>query len=261
MSPFTLMDIWTTNGKLSVQDTKNTVSGVHALTKGDLITYVQNTDGTVTSTKLAEDTDYQFTAVTAYSEGDKLIALASDEGADYTSGLTAIKDKTEILYVDTKNHTGSEGGAIELAQATPNGGYYLNSMAIYDSELKLLVVDTSNELNGAQTATGYAVAGLASTTYNTGATAVIAVDKTKAVAGETVTFTLTLGGTSAAATTKAFTVTGATLTNATLTGTGVAGVTSVVISGTNTVTITPTAADTTGTYTFTGVVTGAVSIA
>ena len=201
-------DIWTTSGKLSVQDTKNTVAGVDALTKGDLITYVQNTDGTVTSTKLAEDTDYQFTAVTAYSEGDKLIALASDEGADYTSGLTAIKDKTEILYVDTKNHTGSEGGAIELAQATPNGGYYLNSMAVYTGgELKLLVIDTSNELNGAQTATGNAVTAATFAASYPGWT--IATNKTNAVEGETVTVTITSNGTGAQ-NTAAIAVTGAT---------------------------------------------------
>ena len=145
-------------------------------------------------------------AVTGYSSTDNVITLKAVSGATYGTADMSLKD-AKVLFADTKNKTGIEGGEIALAEASANGGYKANALALYaDSKLKLLIVDSSNLLNGTETATGFTVTAAALASSYPGWT--IATDKAKAVEGETVTVTITSNGTGTE-TSAAITVTGA----------------------------------------------------
>ena len=247
--------------------------------KGDFVKYPITTAAVGTGDVVkADDTTTTFTAVKV-KEYDTSRNLVITTTGTYSVSGTIVNDvesvykvdsDTQIIGVKTADKEGSSYNTItpfsKVSGQDYKNAYILSELDGTTKVIKAIFVDEDNKLlNNAGAAFGgnagapVAVAGVDVTTYNTGATAKITANCTSALVGETVTFTLTLGGTSGAATTKAFTITGATLTNGTLTGTGVSGVTSVVISGNNTITITPTAAATAGTYTFTGVVTGAVS--
>ena len=265
--------VWNGSENATVTVDGSTVS----IAKGDFVKYTVSTAPIAASEVVkADDGTSNFTSVKVkeYDPSRNLVitttgtySVTGDMVNDVESVYT-VDANTQIIGVKSADKKGSDYNTI-TSFTKVSGEDYNNAYVIYELDgttkvIKAIFVDEDNAITVGGSKTGNAgspvnVAGLAETTYNTGAKVAISANKTQALVGETVTFTLTLSGTSDATTTKAITITGATLTNGSLTGTGVSGVTSVVISGTNTITITPTAAATTGTYTFTGVVTGAVS--
>ena len=90
----------------------------------------------VTSLKSSAD------AVTAYNNG-KAITFA-------TAGDLEITKDTVIVYVDTENNEGVEGGSITIAQKTEAGTYVNNVYAAQDGstgDVKYIIVDTANNLD------------------------------------------------------------------------------------------------------------------
>ena len=183
-------DVWTVDGLVTIKDTNHNSTPVSA--KGATVSLQKNTNGTYTGTVLTPAK----VAVTGYNSTDNIVTLKKDSGETYGTVDMSLKD-AKILFADTKNKKGVEGGMIELAEASANGGYKANAWAVYDavnSKLKLLIVDSSNLLTGTEIPTGFTVAPatLASAPI---AGWTIATDKTKAVQGETVTVTITSDGT------------------------------------------------------------------
>ena len=90
----------------------------------------------VTSLKSSAD------AVTAYNNG-KAITFA-------TAGDLEITKDTVIVYVDTENNEGVEGGSITIAQKTEADTYVKNVYAAQDGtsgDVKYIIVDTANNLD------------------------------------------------------------------------------------------------------------------
>ena len=90
----------------------------------------------VTSLKSSAD------AVTAYNNG-KAITFA-------TAGDLEITKDTVIVYVDTENNEGVEGGSITIAQKTEADTYVKNVYAAQNStsgDVKYIIVDTANNLD------------------------------------------------------------------------------------------------------------------
>ena len=179
-------------------------------------------------------------AATSAKAGDTITyTLTNTNGTacDVRVRLTDASAGTQDVFVTVPAKVGTVNGTIDVSFRQP-----------------------SDDSSTVAIAAKVAAAGIGATTFNGTASAKIDVASV-AYKDDTVTFTLTISGTSNATTAKAFTVTGATLTNGDATAVGTpAGITSVAVSAGNTVTITPTAAAVAGVYTFTGTVTGAISI-
>ena len=267
------LTVW--NGSESVTVTVDGSTAPAA--KGDFVKYtISNAAIAASEVVKANDGTSYFGSVKVkeYDSGRNLVittagtySVTGDMANDVESVYT-VDANTQIIGVKSADKKGSDYNTIssftKVSGEDYNNAYVIHEMDGTTKVIKAIFVDEDNAItvNGSKSGNAGApvtVTGLPETTYNTGAKVTITADKAQAITGEVVTFTLTLSGTSGNATTKAITITGATLTDGALTGTGVSGVTSVVISGNNTITITPTAAATAGTYTFTGVVTGAVS--
>jgi len=106
-------------------------------TKGSAIVYDDLGNGKIEN----EAASFTAAAVTGYN-GSKDIEL------DGTA--MEIGNDTEILYVDTANNEGVEGGAIETAQETAIEGVYVKNVYYIDADgdktLDCLIVDTANNL-------------------------------------------------------------------------------------------------------------------
>ena len=143
-------DVWTVDGLVTIKD--NNYNGVnHVTDKGQVVSLQKNNNDTYTGTVEPAVT----VAVSGYSSTDNIITLTKTDGSVYGTANMSLKD-AKVLFADTKNKTGIEGGEIAVAEKTNDGGFKANALAVYaDSKLKLLIADTSNLLNGTTTECGY----------------------------------------------------------------------------------------------------------
>ena len=148
-------DVWTAKGLVTVTEKTNEASARQART---IIGYSNiKDDSTVASGKLIEDV-----AVIRTSDIHKYGALnfngtknAYDQMNADTSYKYNITSDTQILYVDTKEKTGSETGSFSDATDyqnvyVPNAFYIIDDTADGDNkDLALIIYDTANKFYGA----------------------------------------------------------------------------------------------------------------
>ena len=136
---YTNYTLWTVDGELTVQEKGNDNAD---LKSGAVVTY--DTDGKLIKNvkavaKLTAD------AVTGYDEKSGKIQFSINNSTNYE-----ITDDTTVLYVDTKNDKGQEGGSIALADKPEN--LYINNVLVVvpstGKELALVIVDVNNEIDG-----------------------------------------------------------------------------------------------------------------
>ena len=137
--------LWTVDGEVTVT-TKAGTTTTDAVV-GKLVVYKVNSSDLVTSI-------VAITADNAIDEGVKA-AIAAVEAYDGTnikfsgnSTVYKITDDTVILYIDSENEKGVEGGKISLADKTAEGAVINNVYFAVnsDKEVVLLVVDDANEM-------------------------------------------------------------------------------------------------------------------
>ena len=148
-------DVWTAKGLVTVTEKTNEASTRQART---IIGYSNiKDDSTVASGKLIEDVDVISTSAThKYGalnfNGTK---TAYDQMNADTSYKYNITSDTQILYVDTKEKTGSETGSFSDATDyqnvyVPNAFYIIDDNADGDNkDLALIIYDTANKFYGA----------------------------------------------------------------------------------------------------------------
>lgn len=238
-----------------------------AIAKGDIIEFTTVNDTTV-KVPATYTLSTSAVAITGYDAGAKKVTF-NTMGLNNVTGSTAVAgdaayelvDTTKYLYIDSKAVEGKTSGAVSVANKDANGVLIGDMNAMYvmrgssnsgDSALKdlgLIVIDTANKFDGITSYTMNA----ATATVN-GCTVTITPNTTKAVVGQTVTYTVTVVGNATAP-----------ATNITLTfpGLGAPGALTLVgVAGNTTlpgglVIQTTLAAATNSTYTITGTVTAA----
>ena len=148
-------DVWTAKGLVTVTEKTNEASARQART---IIGYSNiKDDSSVASGKLIEDVDVISTSTThKYGalnfNGTK---TAYDQMNADTSYKYNITNDTQILYVDTKEKTGSETGSFSDATDyqnvyVPNAFYIIDDNADGDNkDLALIIYDTANKFYGA----------------------------------------------------------------------------------------------------------------
>ena len=168
-----------------------------SLSKGDIFTYEENSDGSYTVTEVD---NLLRTAIIAYNEKNGDIrftdASLSDKGSNVNAEIT---DDTVIIGINSDDKAGVEGAVPTIAIETDKSGVY-QANAYYvmgaGDEVKLLVVDTygnipavdsSSDLSGAvdQTAIQDALNKYTDVTLN--ANAITGVASVKVPAGATLT--------------------------------------------------------------------------
>ena len=166
-------DVWTVDGLVTIKDNNYNSTPVSA--KGQVVSLQKNNNDTYTGTVVSAET----VAVSGYSSTDNIITLTKTDGSVYGTANMSLKD-AKVLFADTKNKTGIEGGEIAVAEKTNDGGFKANALAVYaDSKLKLLIADTSNLLNGTTTECGYTM----TLTNSSGATLTVTNGDGSTVAG------------------------------------------------------------------------------
>lgn len=140
---YTYFDVWNGTEVVTVKEKTNT--DAYALVKGDIVSYTDEGDGVVdvlNNTYLLAN-DANVTMITAF-DGENVKV----NGAEFN-----LEDcETVVLYVDSKNDKGVEGGKIAMAMDKDgNGTLDTNNVVAYvtgtgaDATLVLLVVDVANE--------------------------------------------------------------------------------------------------------------------
>ena len=153
---YTNYTMWTANGKLVAKEKKaQTLANFPA---GTIVTYDVKSEGVVENVTIEN-------AATSYVtgfDGDKKVAIA---GA--TSGK--IGDETVILYVNTADNAGVEGGVISIADE-PTSGNYVNNVRYINggTEYALIVVDVNNKYEGATSLTGSVTAAAVNSAIKSG---------------------------------------------------------------------------------------------
>ena len=195
---------WTKDGEAELTATAGlngaslSATDAAAYAAGSFISYTNTaTEGEITDMKdlLADGTNTiangMETAITGY-DGDKNIAF------DGTAYQFKSDNKSVVIFVDTANKAGIEGGSIETAQ-NPTGSVYIKNavaMASTSDGVDVLFVDTANKLATASytvthdtaAVTGAETKVAADATVKVGDTTVNTGDAVKA--GSTVTVTL-----------------------------------------------------------------------
>ena len=172
--------MWTEKGEKTVRAKTTEVTKPEKIEKGDFITY--NIGDGETVSKVAKITDYG--AVTAYAQGSVDINLVKADGSSIANFKNKLADNAKIIYVNTKDKKGVEGGSITVAADDSNGVkianvVYVIAAANDDDANKItwLFVDTNNDLEkvanpvDAAKATNEATVDAAITTLKTAAKA------------------------------------------------------------------------------------------
>ena len=171
---------WTVDGEIEVYTTGTVAKGgIYELTK--------NTDNTYT----VEGTSAKEVAIVSYSESDNAIYAVQGDSTVYINDLK-ITDKTQVLYVDSKNNVGVAGGAIAEAGKTSADKYIPNAYAyVSGDELKAIVFDSNNEWNGGS-AIGVAVTNTAPTLTPANNITIVEAkaDVQNVAAGDVITYTV-----------------------------------------------------------------------
>ena len=172
--------MWTEKGEKTVRAKTGEVTRPEDIEKGDFITYNIGDGETVSDVK--EITTYG--AVTAYAQGSVDINLVKADGSSIANFKNKLADNAKIIYVNTKDKKGVEGGSITVAADDSNGVkianvVYVIAAANDDDANKItwLFVDTNNDLEkvanpvDAAKATNEATVDAAITTLKTAAKA------------------------------------------------------------------------------------------
>ena len=172
--------MWTEKGEKTVRAKTSEVTRPEDIEKGDFITYNIGDGETVSDVK--EITTYG--AVTAYAQGSVDINLVKADGSSIANFKNKLADNAKIIYVNTKDKKGVEGGSITVAADDSNGVkianvVYVIAAANDDDANKItwLFVDTNNDLEkvanpvDAAKATNEATVDAAITTLKTAAKA------------------------------------------------------------------------------------------
>ena len=216
--PYTMFTVWT-GEETTVYVEGDTFS---SLNKGALVSFDKSADDTYDQSNftILDGTNTakgQAIAVSDYSEADQTITFANAlklEGEAYVEdGKTtkAIDEDAKIVYIDADNQTkGDDGMGITSFDGTTG---YANALIVYEggvatNKIVAIIVNTNSDTDvlgktdvmGAKTVT---TPGAISSANNLTASAVA--DKTTAVKGEVITYTVTFSGTTNAATKVTFT--------------------------------------------------------
>ena len=141
--------MWTEKGEKTVRAKTGEVTNPETIEKGDFITY--NIGDGETVSDVAKITNYG--AVTAYAQGSVDINLVKADGSSIANFKNKLADNAKIIYVNTKDKKGVEGGSITVAADDSNGVkianvVYVIAAANDDDANKItwLFVDTNNDL-------------------------------------------------------------------------------------------------------------------
>ncbi|MEE0067648.1 MAG: S-layer homology domain-containing protein, partial [Evtepia gabavorous] len=131
--------LWTADGEKVVREKVSSTT----IEKGDFVSYNVG-DGTT-----VKDVAEALTAgaVTAYAGGEDINMVQADN-SDISSFANKMADDATVVYVNTEDTKGVDGGKIRTASKDSNGKYIANVMYKLDSENKVevLFVDVNNDL-------------------------------------------------------------------------------------------------------------------
>ena len=135
--------LWTADGEKVVREK---TSDVHA-NKGDFISYNVGDGTTIKTVEVGNDVDLFAGAVTAYAGSEDINMVQADNSA-ISSFANKMADDATVVYVNTADTKGVDGGKIRTASKDSNGKYIANVMYKLDSENKVevLFVDVNNDL-------------------------------------------------------------------------------------------------------------------
>jgi len=181
--------IWTEDGSVDVLENATTTNAV----KGSPVKFDDLGGGEVENV-LSFDGD---AVAIGGLLGDNMTVYKQDGSAH---AITEKADDTVILYVNTKDDAGVEGGELDTATEAEDGGLILNAWVVAktgaDANVaKVIIYDVNNDLDGTSfdATAGRTVA--AATFASTYSGWTISTDRTKACDGEVVTVTVTNDGT------------------------------------------------------------------
>lgn len=161
VSEITFWDGSKTVTKIASANYTNTDVVSAALAKGAVFSYTEDANGIITIVDADSGTaKVQFiapakAAVVAY-DGGKNLMLTDNTGVYGTATAKKLTDKTVVIYIDSENIKGVEGGAISLATETAVSGTYTVNVSFLDTavagvseyrEVTLLLVDVANKMN------------------------------------------------------------------------------------------------------------------
>lgn len=160
VSEITFWDGSKTVTKIASANYTSTVVVSTALSKGDVFSYTEDANGIITlldGDTVAEKVQFispAKAAVVAY-DGDENMMLTDNTGVYGTATAKKLTDKTVVIYIDSENMKGVEGGAISLATETEVPDTYTTNVSFLDAtvagvtayrELTLILVDVSNNM-------------------------------------------------------------------------------------------------------------------
>ena len=141
--------MWTEKGEKTVRAKTGEVTNPETIEKGDFITY--NIGDGETVSDVAKITNYG--AVTAYAQGSVDINLVKADGSTISDFKNKLADTAKIIYVNTKDKKGVEGGSITVAADDSNGVKIANVVYVIAAagdddanKITWLFVDTNNDL-------------------------------------------------------------------------------------------------------------------
>lgn len=141
--------MWTEKGEKTVRAKTSEVTRPEDIEKGDFITY--NIGDGKTVSKVSKITTYG--AVTAYAQGSVDINLVKADGSSISDFKNKLADNAKIIYVNTKDKKGVEGGSITVAADDSNGVKIANVVYVIPAtgdddanKVTWLFVDTNNDL-------------------------------------------------------------------------------------------------------------------
>lgn len=141
--------MWTEKGEKTVRAKTSEVTNPETIEKGDFITY--NIGDGETVSDVAKITNYG--AVTAYAQGSVDINLVKADGSSIANFKNKLADNAKIIYVNTKDKKGVEGGSITVAADDSNGVKIANVVYVIAAagdddanKITWLFVDTNNDL-------------------------------------------------------------------------------------------------------------------
>ena len=137
--------VWIEDGEIDVleEDGRGTVAK-----KGEVISFDYMGDGTINNvTRISKDDLTNAYALVGLS-GDN-IRLIDSKGTE--SSVVKIDTNTVILYVNTKDDTGVEGGQLEIAVEYKDGQYLLNMWVVArpgaETKADLIVIDVLDDID------------------------------------------------------------------------------------------------------------------
>jgi hypothetical protein len=144
------LQMWTADGKVTLLTNTDTAAAAENLEKGAVIAYTTS-DGEIDSIgKDAEGTsiDIETAGVVGYN-GTEIelvdVPTATPVAAGSSNVKADITDDTIIVYVNTDDVAGEEGGSVQLAHSNDDEEYFANvAYAVSNGDVLVLFVDVEN---------------------------------------------------------------------------------------------------------------------